>query len=248
MKNILRITTSAFIQIVKTLGSLPAEKGGVLMGNEDGTITDFIFDKHANTTRGTYELNIPYLNPKIKELENQGKKFLGIIHTHPNGCASLSAQDKKYFKSQFKNFEGLDTIYTPIVFSANDGIFHFHAYIFHSTGEVEETKLEIVPDDYQKYVTSTKEDALVEKAVTLPKVTEITSDNSITVTVQMPSIATPQPTVIIVRQAEAQMPFAKKVSFGQMYHIFLIALSAFALAFIVTLLPVLYQFIKTLLI
>ena len=162
MKTVFKITTSAKMEIIKKVGSKPAEQGGVLMG-KDGIITDFIHDKHAKTSRGTYELNIQYLNPLIKKLVAQGKEFLGILHSHPSGYAQLSSQDRTYFKSQFKNFPDLDKMFTPIVFSAKDGEFHFFPYIFHKSGKIEEVRLEILPDNYEEYLTKKVE--VVEKKV-----------------------------------------------------------------------------------
>jgi proteasome lid subunit RPN8/RPN11 len=148
----MKITTSAFNTIVKTLGSITAEQGGIGVG-KDGIVTDFIHDVHARTTGGTYELNTPYLNPKLKEFDKQNKELLAIIHSHPNGYSKLSPQDRKYFKSQFKNFPDLEKLYTSIIFSAKDGEFHFYPYAMYRDGTVKEEKLEIVPDNYMEFLT-----------------------------------------------------------------------------------------------
>lgn len=146
----LQITTDAYQNIVKKIGSGIPEKGGILMG-KDGIITDFIFDENAHTTGSTYSLNVAYLNPIIKELKQQGKQLLGIIHSHPYGSFELSHPDREYFLSQFKNFPDLDFMFTPIVFSAKQDEFAFFPYVFYKDGTVETAELEILPNDYQQY-------------------------------------------------------------------------------------------------
>lgn len=152
----LQITTDAYQGIVTKIGSGVPEKGGILMG-KDGIITDFIFDKNAHTTGSTYSLNVAYLNPLIKELKQQGKQLLGIIHSHPYGCFELSNPDKEYFMSQFKNFPDLDFMYTPIVFSAKQDEFQFFPYVFYKNGTVKNAELEILPNDYKQYTQQTQQ-------------------------------------------------------------------------------------------
>lgn len=152
----LQITTDAYQSIIKKIGSGIPEKGGILMG-KDGIVTDFIFDENAHTTGSTYSLNVAYLNPLIKELKQQGKKLLGIIHSHPYGSFELSHPDKEYFMSQFKNFPDLDFMYTPIVFSAKQDEFTFFPYVFHKDGMIETAELEILPNDYEKYTRKVEE-------------------------------------------------------------------------------------------
>lgn len=146
----LKITTDAYQNIVRKIGSGIPEKGGILMG-KDGIITDFIFDENAHTTGSTYSLNVAYLNPIIKEIKQQGKQLMGIIHSHPYGSFELSYPDKEYFLSQFKNFPDLDFMYTPIVFSAKQEEFEIFPYVFHKDGTVEKADLEILPNDYEQY-------------------------------------------------------------------------------------------------
>ena len=146
----LQITTDAYQSIIKQIGCKAPEQGGILMG-KDGIVTNFIYDKEAKTTGSTYTLNVEYLNPIIKELKRQGKELLGIIHSHPFGYSKLSPQDREYFLSQFKNFPNLDFMYTPIVYSAKQLEFEIFPYVFHKDGRVEETKLEILPNDYSEY-------------------------------------------------------------------------------------------------
>jgi len=149
MKTPFKITTSAYNAILKTVASQPAEQGGVLIGTKEGVITDFIHDEDAVTTAVTYTINTQFLNPKIKAFTNEGKEFLGILHSHP-GLPRLSHADKQYFQSQFENFDR-PYFYTPIVFSAKDDTYDFFPFIFYKDGTVVTGKLEVLPDNYNIY-------------------------------------------------------------------------------------------------
>jgi len=266
MKTIFQITTSAYNEIIKKIGSKTAEQGGVLMG-KDGIITDFIHDKHAKTTGGTYQLNTPYLNPLIKNLIAQGKEFLGILHSHPIGYGQLSAQDKSYFKSQFKNFEGLEKMYTPIVFSAKDGEFHFYPYVFHKNGRIEEARLEIVPDNYAKYLTKKVGNALkeaVESAQKKPQTEVIKTEKEVVINLhnKITQKGELEPVVIYVEREQEEKkeePIEdavislteeeplKRALFNQIYHGFLIAFLLFIFVLTLFLSPSIYHFFVELL-
>ena len=145
------ITTSAYQQIVKTLGSKIPEQGGILVG-KDGVITDFVHDEFAETSSSTYSLNINYLNPIIKKFKQDDKELLGIIHSHPYGCRKLSRQDQEYFAGVLDKAKDVDYLFTPIIFSAKQEEFHIFPYVFYKDGTVEEVELEIIPNDYDKYI------------------------------------------------------------------------------------------------
>ena len=145
------ITTSAYQQIVKTLGSKIPEQGGILIG-KDGVITNFVHDEFAETSSSTYSLNISYLNPIIKKFKEEEKELLGIIHSHPYGCRKLSRQDQEYFAGVLNKAKDVDYLFTPIVFSAKQEEFHIFPYVFYKDGKIEDLELEIVPNDYDKYI------------------------------------------------------------------------------------------------
>jgi len=148
-----RITTEAYQNIIKKIGSQVPEKGGLLMGrSSNGVITDFVFDEFAETSGSTYALNVAYLNPIISEFKNEGKELLGIVHSHPYGCRKLSRPDQEYFENILKKTPELDYLFTPIVFSAKQEEFHLFPYVFYKDGTIEELELEIVPNDYEKYL------------------------------------------------------------------------------------------------
>ena len=100
----MQILESAYNEIINTIGSRPAESGGLLFGKEDDMIVrKFVFDKHAQTTRSTYTFNTEFLNPEIKRIWNdEGLSCIGFIHSHPHGYGRPSPPDIEYFASMFE--------------------------------------------------------------------------------------------------------------------------------------------------
>ena len=163
------ITTTAYQQIVKTLGSKIPEQGGILVG-KDGIITDFIHDEFAETSSSTYSLNISFLNPIIKKFKEEEKELLGIIHSHPYGCRKLSSLDQEYFTGVLDKAKDVDYLFTPIVFSAKQEEFHIFPYVFYKDGKIEEVELEIVPNNYDEFINNDEKAQKTEKPD--PKVVE----------------------------------------------------------------------------
>ncbi len=213
----LKITTEAFQDIVKTIGSGIPEKGGILLG-KDGIITDFVFDKNAETTGSTYSLNVAYLNPIISRKKQEGKRLLGIIHSHPYGCSQLSVQDKHYFQNQFKNFPDVDYLFCPIVFSAKQGEFEFFPHVFHKDSTTEIAELEILPNDYEQFL---------EKAI------EPTDE-----------IVTPEREVVVVIHQTVTHPIIERqeLNIGRLFFFTALLTGLFTLGMCVTLLFIIKHF------
>ena len=154
-----RIITSVLKEILRTLVSLEAEQGGVLLGyRNDYVVRQFIHDKNATTTSATYELDVAYLNPLMKQAyEEHGYQLIGLWHTHPPGYNKLSSEDKSYIYSQVKRL-GLEQFLAPICFSAKDTICEIMPFIMNADGTVDDAELEIVPNDFES---SKKEQVII---------------------------------------------------------------------------------------
>lgn len=88
----MRMTYSVYNNIKETIGSKPAETGGMLLSEtHDYTITIFIFDIAASNNRNVYQPNTNFLN---KALVGRNEDFVGIAHSHPPGILKLTPQDK----------------------------------------------------------------------------------------------------------------------------------------------------------
>ena len=146
----MKILESAYNEIINTIGSRPAESGGLLFGSEENMIVQkFVFDKHARTTRSTYTFNTDFLNPEIKRIWNdEGLSCIGFIHSHPHGSGRLSPPDVEYFSSMFECMPRKHYI-TPIVFTVPDGGFKLNAHILpNQSRETINADVEVLPDDY----------------------------------------------------------------------------------------------------
>lgn len=146
----MQILETPYNEIINTIGSRPAESGGLLFGKEDDMIVrKFVFDKHAQTTRSTYTFNTEFLNPEIKRIWNdEGLSCIGFIHSHPHGYGRPSPPDIEYFASMFENMPRKHYI-TPIVFTVPDGGFKMNAFILpNQTREPIKADVEVLLDDY----------------------------------------------------------------------------------------------------
>jgi len=150
----MKITTTAYNDMLKTVGSRTAESGGLLFGSRtDWVVTKFLYDENAKTTSSSYSFDVGYLNPMMDKLAEEGLQLLGFFHSHPQGYKQLSAPDKTYFQRQFKNIP-VDKFYVPLMFPAVEGSYDFIPYVYHKDGRVEQVTLELVPDVYTDYVTA----------------------------------------------------------------------------------------------
>jgi len=163
---IFRITTSAYNEAIKTIGSKPAENGGIFLGSSPDIITEFIFDPYGETTQVTYSPHTPYLNEALKKSIN---KLYGIVHSHPVGIEKLSGGDKTYLAEWFNYFDN-DFFFAPIIQSARETDFKIIPYVIFRDGTVRETTLEVVPDDYEPYLKFLEE---LDNTVSRQDVTEI---------------------------------------------------------------------------
>jgi len=122
-------TQEAYDEIIETVATLPAETGGILLGNRDDFIVQkFIFDDSGSRGPTSYDPDIGSLNKKIKyEWEENQLALLGFIHSHPRGYARLSGDmgngigDIGYIKKIFSYIDALDKFLVPIVFPNADG-------------------------------------------------------------------------------------------------------------------------------
>ena len=88
----MRAKRQAYDDIKCSIGSLPAESGGLLIGDPNTLIIDsFVFDIMAATNSTVYQPNTKFLNSVLK---GRNETFLGIAHSHMKGSRTLSQQDR----------------------------------------------------------------------------------------------------------------------------------------------------------
>lgn len=133
-----RISKVAFKKLQETVGSLPAERGGIFVGSAAFCIEDFIFDEGTNASRSAvYYPDTEYLNTILeRDHEPHGRRFVGLAHSHPSGYWHPSGDakwgDVKAARNNLisKSNADLSAIFIPIVESAaTTGTFVLHPFI-----------------------------------------------------------------------------------------------------------------------
>jgi hypothetical protein len=89
----MRMTKQVYSAIKKTIGQMPAERGGILLSiSNDYVITGFVYDHAAENNRAVYQPNTNFLN---SVLDGRNEEFIGVVHSHPRGFIELTSQDKR---------------------------------------------------------------------------------------------------------------------------------------------------------
>jgi hypothetical protein len=83
------MTAEVLSEIERTVGSLPAEQGGILGGRpNEGVISHYHFDAEGSRTGVTYSPNAKLLTELLqKEWNPRGIRLMGFVHSHPRGAA-----------------------------------------------------------------------------------------------------------------------------------------------------------------
>lgn len=119
----------AYDEIVRTVGTLHAESGGILLGSrEDFVVQKFVFDDKGSTGPVSYDPDVKFLNEVVtKEWDENGLALLGFVHSHPRGISRLSGDmgngigDIGYIKTIFSAMPDLNHFLVPIVHPVADG-------------------------------------------------------------------------------------------------------------------------------
>lgn len=111
------MTREVLCRIMRSIGALPAETGGILLGPVDGyDVTGFYFDRTAQCTGGTYTPDIDTLRQKLKsEWLPYGLDFKGFVHSHPGNFDRLSGGDLTYIRRLLERNPDMDRFIAPIV-------------------------------------------------------------------------------------------------------------------------------------
>lgn len=145
---------SAYNHINDTVGSFPAETGGILLGSlDDFKVQRFVFDPNGKTNSAAYDPDIDFLNKELKKARKEGLDLLGFVHSHPRGVSRLSGDfgngigDLGYIKRILDAFEHLDKFLVPIVYSSVDGEFKVFPYVAYRNDIENYATAELVIED-----------------------------------------------------------------------------------------------------
>lgn len=112
----MRIYQEAWEKIARTVGSLPAETGGVIALDRSGDIADFYFDAAAVTGKAQYIPSRTAVDRQVNQVWGAlGYRFGGVVHSHPpNAERELSGQDILMAEKILRH-NGLDGLLLTVV-------------------------------------------------------------------------------------------------------------------------------------
>lgn len=117
----MKIRKDLLDEILKRMPLVPPEAGGIFGGKEE-IVSLWKYDKGYPEKGCAYSPNVSALNRVIEKWIEQGYDFMGILHVHFGGSATLSNGDKRYIESIMRAMpEYITKLYFPIVVQP-DGI------------------------------------------------------------------------------------------------------------------------------
>lgn len=153
----IEIAYSAFGELMATVGTLPPETGGLLLGSrEDNIVRKFVFDKWGSRSHISYDPDPSKLNSILKhEWRENRLALIGWAHSHPTGASRMSGDyggntgDVGFLRAIFEAMPSIETFVVPILFSGVGGAQTIHPYIV-ERGSIEHYKMGMfrpVPDE-----------------------------------------------------------------------------------------------------
>jgi proteasome lid subunit RPN8/RPN11 len=111
------MTRHVLRRIMSTVGALPAETGGILLGPVGGDdVTGFYFDSTARSTGSTYTPDVSVLSRKLKEdWLPHGLDMKGFVHSHPGASDRLSGGDTCYIRRLLEINADMNAFIAPVV-------------------------------------------------------------------------------------------------------------------------------------
>lgn len=90
------IKKSAYDQILNFVDPYAEKETGGIIGGRYGIVTEFVFDNGKSDQMGNYYPDVDKLNAAIKDWQDKGISFYGIVHSHLSEQYSLSGEDVEY--------------------------------------------------------------------------------------------------------------------------------------------------------
>ena len=123
-----RISHQAYALIQSTIGSLPAESGGVIACDNKNQIVDFYYDHDAGSGKGRYVPSTRMIAEHVNgEWHEKGYHVCGFVHSHPTyGTCQPSSADILYADAILKA-NGLKTMLLIILCNGKYQCYRLHA-------------------------------------------------------------------------------------------------------------------------
>lgn len=141
------MNASVWRELWRTVGSRPAETGGILLGPRGkSVITEYYFDAQSNCSAATYSPDHGTINGLFAERWTpRGLELKGAVHSHPSHCPRLSREDLEYVARILGVNPRLDRFFAPVILA---GRFWMRPFLVHREGlRVDEVVLRIRDDD-----------------------------------------------------------------------------------------------------
>lgn len=109
------ITAEVQRQIAQTIGTRCPEQGGILGSSDGERIDHYYFDSGARVTGSTYTFDDRTLNRVIRQWNRMGVRFIGVVHSHPEGYTRPSQGDLNIASQIIETMDVGGHLFTPIV-------------------------------------------------------------------------------------------------------------------------------------
>lgn len=108
----MRFTERVYRELLNS-PACPPETGGIL-GGDGVTIDCRVMDRSVGG-EDTYSPDAAFLNRAAAAWCEAGRLFMGMFHTHPEGCRELSRADIRYINRIVQAFGAGRYLYFPVV-------------------------------------------------------------------------------------------------------------------------------------
>lgn len=140
----MKILLPIYEQIIHTYSDVPPEQGGII-GERDGIVCSYFHDIAPQSAySAVYTPNIGVLNRQIQTWRADNIRFCGIVHSHPNGQITLSAQDQYYIQTIIHIVPNtISQLFFPIIIPKH-GIYSYLVFPHESTFSIHSDTITIV--------------------------------------------------------------------------------------------------------
>lgn len=123
-----RISRQVYDLIQSTIGSLPAESGGVIACDNNNQIVDFYYDYDAGLGKRRYVPSARIITEHVnRDWHRKGYRICGFVHSHPTyGTCQPSSADVLYTDAILKA-NGLKTMLLIILCNGKCQCYRLHA-------------------------------------------------------------------------------------------------------------------------
>jgi proteasome lid subunit RPN8/RPN11 len=114
---LMRFTHQAYLAVMRALGTVNPEAGGILLGPRDSDlVTHFHRDENGVGTPMTFTIDAKGMNAALKVYKEARLEMKGVVHSHPPRVKSPSGPDLEYAAQLMQNpkNEAADDLLMPI--------------------------------------------------------------------------------------------------------------------------------------